>query len=81
MNSLSSLPPPLLAPASLPGRSTLDATAALGAARQPASWLDAGQHHASEPLHVGPNSHPRAIDDIERDFMQALCAAGPDAPT
>ena len=51
-----------------------------GAARQLAAWLDQGPHGQSEPLHVGPNSRPRAIDDIEHDFVRALCQPDPDKP-
>jgi hypothetical protein len=46
---------------------------AAGTSRQAGSWLDQGAQGPSEVLHVGPNSGPRAIEDIERDFVQALC--------
>jgi hypothetical protein len=72
MNSLSSLPPPLLAPGALAGTGT-QAPAPTGPARQPGSWLDQGTQGQSEALHVGPNSRPRAIEDIEHDFVRALC--------
>jgi hypothetical protein len=93
MNSLSSLassPPPLLASGSLPGVGSLAPTngstnnAVNGASptsRQAGSWLDQGAQGPSEVLHVGPNSGPRAIDDIERDFVQALCQVDTDRPT
>jgi hypothetical protein len=79
MNTLSSLPPALLAPAALPGSGTLaPTTAPTGPTRQAGSWLDEGTQGQSEPLHVGPNSRPRAIEDIEHDFVQALCLTDPD---
>ena len=69
MNSLSSLSPPVLAPSGA------------GASRQEAAWRgDDGSQSASQALHVGPHSRPRAIDDIERDFVQALCLT-PDLDT
>lgn len=72
MNTLSSLPSHLLAPSALPS-SGAPATGAAGAAQRPPSWLDEGSQGPSEPLHVSPNSRPRAIEDIEHDFVQALC--------
>jgi hypothetical protein len=38
-----------------------------------AAWLDAGADATSEALHVSPHDARRSIDDIERDFMAALC--------
>jgi hypothetical protein len=69
MNSLTSLvtPPP----------SALN-TGGAATSRLAGSWLDEGAQGPSEVLHVGPNSQARAIDDIERDFVQALCQV--DAP-
>lgn len=82
MNALSSLPPSLLAPGALPGSGTLaPTTAPTGPARQAGSWLDEGTQGQSEPLHVGPNSRPRAIEDIEHDFLQALLVVDPEKRT
>ena len=64
MNTLSSLPPPSfvtgLAPAA-PGSS-------------PAQQALLEPPADASPLHVGP-AGVRAIDDIERDFVAALCEA------
>jgi hypothetical protein len=76
MNTLSSLPPHLLAPSALSSAS-VPATGGAGAAQRLPSWLDEGSQGLSEPLHVGPNSRARAIEDIERDFVQALCQVDP----
>lgn len=38
-----------------------------------AAWLDAGADATSEALHVSPHDARRSIDDIERDFIAALC--------
>jgi hypothetical protein len=89
MNTLSSLassPPPLLASGSMVAVGGLAPTAvnpsggvsggvsgAAGPSRQASAWLHEGAQGPSEVLHVGPNSGPRPIDEIERDFVQALC--------
>jgi hypothetical protein len=89
MNSLTSLvtpPPSLLTPSGLAGNLASNAaatptalnTGGAATSRLAGSWLDEGAQGPSEVLHVGPNSQARAIDDIERDFVQALCQV--DAP-
>jgi hypothetical protein len=85
MNSLTSLvtpPPSLLTPSGLTGNAAAAPTAlnpgGAATSRLAGSWLDEGAQGPSEVLHVGPNSQARAIDDIERDFVQALCQV--DAP-
>jgi hypothetical protein len=87
LTSLASSPPSLLAPSGLlsPGGPASTNTpisgptgGASGSSRQAGSWLDEGAQGPSEVLHVGPNSGPRAIADIERDFVQALCQVDPD---
>ena len=76
MNTFSSLPPMLLATGAIPDSGGLaPVAAATGSAKPAGSWLDQGSQGQSEPLHVGPNSRPRAIEDIERDFVQALCVS------
>lgn len=72
MNSLSSLPPPSFAtapaaaPADLAARS--DATS---------SWATLDGAGSGAPLHVSATSAQRSIDDIERDFLAALCENPP----
>jgi hypothetical protein len=94
MNTLSSLAssnPALLSPSGLlgpgglaPGNTATNTPingptgGASGSSRQAGSWLDQGAQGPSEVLHVGPHSGPRAIADIERDFVQALCQVDPD---
>jgi hypothetical protein len=85
MNSLTSLvtpPPSLLTPSGLANSAAATPTAlntgGAATSRLAGSWLDEGAQGPSEVLHVGPNSQARAIDDIERDFVQALCQV--DAP-
>ena len=74
MNTLSSLPAALLTPTA----AATGSSGSIGLARQPVSWLDQGAQGQSEALHVGPNSRPRAIEDIEHDFVQALCQVDAD---
>jgi hypothetical protein len=38
-----------------------------------AAWLDAGAAATSEALHVSPHDARRSLDNIERDFLAALC--------
>lgn len=74
MNTLSSLPAALLTPTA----AATGSTGPISPIRQPVSWLDQGAQGQSEALHVGPNSRPRAIEDIEHDFVQALCQVDAD---
>ena len=74
LSPLSSIGPSLLAATT----GAVGAAGAAAAARSASSWLDEGTQGPSEVLHVGPNSRPRALDDIARDFLQALCVVGPD---
>ncbi len=84
LTSLAAVPPSLLPANGLLGPGGLAPTNTPvngptgGASRQAGSWLDEGAQGPSEVLHVGPNSGPRAIADIERDFVQALCQMDPD---
>lgn len=83
MNTLSSLSPPVLvpvlAPGTLPGGGQLaPATAPTLAAQQVGAWLDEIAQGRSEPLHVSPHSRARPIEDIECDFVQALCVSASD---
>lgn len=70
--SLSSLPPPsfgaVSGDVSLRGTTTPASTPALAAL---------GDMAGGDPLHVGSDSTPRAIDAIERDFLAALCENPP----
>jgi hypothetical protein len=61
MNTLSSLPPPSF----VTGLAPAPAPAARALLEPPAD---------ASPLHVGP-AGVRSIDDIERDFVAALCEA------
>ena len=67
MNALSSLPPPSFSDLALRG----------GAPSVPsrASFETAGVEHGT--LHVDAAAGARAIDDIERDFLAALCETRP----
>lgn len=60
MNTLSSLPPPAFGAAV-----TLRGPDPGHAALPPAA--------EGGPLHVGSDARPRPIDEIERDFLAALC--------
>lgn len=62
MNTLSSLPPPSFGLGPAP--------AASAPAPAPSAWLDPPSE--ASVLHVGA-AGVRAIDDIERDFVAALC--------
>jgi len=68
MNSLSSLPPPSFATAPV-------ATPAELAQRggPPSAWVGLDGADGGAPLHVSADAAPRSIDDIERDFLAALC--------
>ena len=83
MNTLSSLPAALLTPTAAATGSAgpigpIGPICPISPIRQPVSWLDQGAQGQSEALHVGPNSRPRAIEDIEHDFVQALCQVDAD---
>ncbi len=67
MNILSSLPPPSFA--GLPAAAPIAADAALRGLAAPTLESAA----SAAPLHVGSSTAPRSIDDIERDFLAALC--------
>jgi len=64
MNTLSSLPPPSFADLALRGSTPPEA-------RQ--FELDG----ELQTLHVSADTQPRALDDIERDFLAALCESHP----
>lgn len=69
MNTLSSLPPPAFADLALRGALPSAASAqTLGA-------LDGSA--GNDPLHVGSDAALRSIDDIEREFLAALCENRP----
>jgi hypothetical protein len=76
MNSLSSLPPPAFASASATPSAVTSADLALRG-DTPSAWggLDAGGSGA--PLHVSADAQARSLDDIERDFLAALCENPP----
>jgi len=59
--SLSSLPPPAFADLALRGDSV------------PRPAYEPAADDAATQLHASPSAGVRAIDDIERDFLAALC--------
>jgi hypothetical protein len=63
MNTLSSLPPPAFGDVALRG------TPPVAPAAQ--DWFERASDGGL--LHAGGAAGPRAIDDIERDFVDALC--------
>jgi hypothetical protein len=72
MNSLSSLPPPSFASASV----TPAADLALRG-DTPSAWGGLDGAGSSAPLHVSADAQARSLDDIERDFLAALCENPP----
>ena len=68
MNSLSSLPPPAFASASVATPAELGQRGG-----PPASWDGLDAAGSGAPLHVDAGTAGRSIDDIERDFLAALC--------
>lgn len=77
MNTLSSLPPPVFGSfgATTPAAPTAPADAALRGAAPAFAGLD--EVGAGPTLHVSSESTPRPLDDIERDFLSALCENPP----
>ena len=68
LSSLASLSPPAFADLSLHRAEP---------AAAPPAWFDSVADSASVVLHVSPGARPQAIDDIERDFVNALCESRP----
>lgn len=72
MNTLSSLPPPSFG--AWPASPLAPADAASRGLATPAALDDIA---GGAPLHVSSAAAPRALDDIERDFLAALCENPP----
>ena len=72
MNSLSSLPPPTFATASV---STPAELAQRGG--PPSAWAGLDGAEGGALLHVSADVVARSVDDIERDFLAALCENRP----
>jgi hypothetical protein len=72
MNSLSSLPPPTFANSVAASPVTTPAELAQRGG-PPSAWAGLDGADGGAPLHVSADTAARSIDDIERDFLAALC--------